>query len=94
MSQVSNYVNVRTEPNTTSDVVGKIYNNCAATILDTVDGEGGKWYRIQSGTVNGYIKAQYFITGAEAEKKGQGGRNYLCESGSYRNSPPEAGAES
>ena len=69
VSQVSNYVNVRTEPNTTSDVVGKIYNNCAATILDTVDGEGGKWYRIQSGTVNGYIKAQYFITGAEAEKK-------------------------
>ena len=42
-------------------LVGKIYNNCAATILDTVDGEGGKWYRIQLSTVNGYIKAQYFI---------------------------------
>ncbi len=68
ISHVSNYVNVRTEPNTTSDIVGKIYNNCAATILSTVDGEGGKWYQIQSGTVNGYIKAEYFITGAEAEK--------------------------
>lgn len=34
-----------------------------------MDGEGGKWYKIQSGSVNGYIKAQYFITGAEAEKK-------------------------
>ena len=69
VSQVSNYVNVRSEANTKSSVVGKIYNNCAATILDTVDGEGGKWYKIQSGSVNGYIKAQYFITGAEAEKK-------------------------
>lgn len=68
ISHVSNYVNVRTEPNTSSGIVGKIYNNCAATILATVDGEGGKWYRIQSGTVNGYIKAEYFITGAEAEK--------------------------
>lgn len=68
ISQVSNYVNVRTGANTTSEVVGKIYNNCAATILSTVDGEGGKWYKIQSGTVSGYIKAEYFITGAEAEK--------------------------
>lgn len=67
VSQVSNYVNVRSEPNTTSTVVGKIYNNCAATILATVDGEGGQWYQIQSGSVTGYIKAEYFVTGSEAE---------------------------
>jgi cell wall-associated NlpC family hydrolase len=67
VSQVSDYVNVRTQPNTDSDIVGKIYNNCAATILETVNGEGGEWYRIQSGTVTGYIKAEYFITGKEAE---------------------------
>ncbi len=68
ISRVNNYVNVRTEANTSSEIVGKIYNNCAATILATVDGEGGKWYQIQSGTVTGYIKAEYFITGAAAEK--------------------------
>ena len=67
ISRVSNYVNVRAQATTGSAVVGKIYNNCAATILSTVDGEGGKWYQIQSGTVTGYIKAQYFITGSEAE---------------------------
>lgn len=67
VSQVSDYVNIRQEPNTSSAIVGKIYNNCAANILETVEGEGGSWYRIQSGTVSGYIKAQYFITGAEAE---------------------------
>ena len=68
ISRVTNYVNVRTEANTTSEIVGKIYNNCAATILATVDGEGGKWYQIKSGTVTGYIKAEYFITGSAAEK--------------------------
>ena len=68
ISRVTNYVNVRAQANTGSEVVGKIYNNCAATILDTVDGEGGKWYHIQSGSVTGYIKAQYFATGEEASK--------------------------
>lgn len=68
ISQVSNYVNVRMEANTSSKVVGKIYNHCAATILASVDGEGGQWYQIQSGNVKGYIKAEYFITGADAEK--------------------------
>lgn len=67
ISRVTDYVNVRTEANTTSEVVGKIYNNCAATILATVEGEGGEWYQIQSGSVKGYIKAEYFITGSEAE---------------------------
>lgn len=68
ISHVSNYVNIRSEANTSSSVVGKIYNNCAATILATVDGEGGTWYQIKSGTVTGYIKSEYFITGADAEK--------------------------
>ena len=82
ISQVNEYVNVRTQPNTTSDVVGKIYNNCAATILSTVDGEGGSWYQIQSGSVKGYIKAQYFITGSQAEAKARSvGREYATISG-------------
>ena len=68
ISHVSNYVNIRSEANTSSSIVGKIYNNCAATILATVDGEGGTWYQIESGSVKGYIKSEYFITGAEAEK--------------------------
>ena len=62
ISQVSNYVNVRTEPNTHSGIVGKIYNNCAAVIQSSVDGEGGTWYQIQSGTVNGYILSLIHIS--------------------------------
>ena len=69
VSKVSGSVNIRTEANTTSSVTGKIYNDCAATILDTVEGEGGKWYKIQSGSVTGYIKSEYFVTGQKAETK-------------------------
>ncbi len=78
VSQVTDYVNIREQATTDSAVLGKIYNNCAATILETVEGEGGKWYRIQSGTVNGYIKAQYFITGDEAVQLAQSiGREFV-----------------
>lgn len=63
------FVNVRSEPNTTSEKLGKLYNDCAATILNTVEGEDGLWYEIQSGSVRGYIKSEYFLTGDEAEAR-------------------------
>lgn len=65
ISQVNDYVNVRSGAGTDYEVVGKIYNNCAATIL----GEENGWYQIQSGNVNGYIASEYFITGDAAEAK-------------------------
>lgn len=71
VSQVTGYVNIREQATTDSTIVGKIYNNCAATIEETVEGEGGSWYKIKSGTVEGYIKAQYFITGEAAEQLAQ-----------------------
>ena len=81
VSQVSDYVNIREQATTNSKIVGQIYNNCAATILETVEGEGGSWYRIQSGSVNGFIKSQYFITGQEAETLAQSiGREFVTVS--------------
>lgn len=62
IAQVDNYVNVRTEPNTESEVVGKLYNNSAATILQTT--EDG-WYEITSGNVTGYVKCEYVVAGDE-----------------------------
>lgn len=67
VAQVENYVNVRMEPNTSSEILGKIYNNCAAVILDEMDCEDGEWYYMTSGNCTGYIKAEFFVTGAEAE---------------------------
>lgn len=69
ISKISGHVNIRSEANTSSQVLGKIYNDSAAAILDTVQGEDGTWYKIQSGSVTGYIKAEYFVTGKAAEQK-------------------------
>ena len=65
IANVTNYVNVRTEPNTDSTVVGKIYDGAVAQILD-VAGEDQDWFRIISGNVEGYIKAEFFIYGDAA----------------------------
>ena len=62
IAQVNNYVNVRAEANTDSEVLGKLYNNSAATVLETT--EDG-WYKITSGSVTGYVKAEYVVTGDE-----------------------------
>lgn len=62
IAQVDNYVNVRSEPNTESEVLGKLYNNSAATIHETT--ENG-WYQITSGKVTGYVKCEYVVAGNE-----------------------------
>lgn len=63
VSRCFDYVNVRSIPSTDGEILGKIYDGCAATILETE----GDWYKIESGSVKGYIKAEYFVTGSEAE---------------------------
>lgn len=62
IAQVNNYVNVRALPNTESEVLGKLYDNSAATVLETT--EDG-WYKIVSGNVEGYVKAEYVVVGDE-----------------------------
>ena len=62
IAQVNNYVRVRAEANTDSEVLGKLYNNSAATILETT--ENG-WYKITSGNVTGYVKCEYVVVGDE-----------------------------
>ena len=62
IAQVNNYVNVRAEANTESEVLGKLYNNSAATVHETT--ENG-WYRITSGSVTGYVKCEYVVVGDE-----------------------------
>lgn len=58
------YVNIRNKPNTDDgEVLGKLFDNSAAEILGEEDG----WYHIRSGSVEGYVKKEYFVTGAEAE---------------------------
>lgn len=65
IANVSRYVNVRKEPNTDSEIVGKIYNGAVAHVLSTA-GEDNDWFQMISGNVEGYIKAEYFFYGEEA----------------------------
>ena len=62
IANVANYVNIRSEANTDSKVLGKLYKNGAATILETQ----GEWLKIKSGNVTGYIMSDYLFTGSEA----------------------------
>lgn len=65
IAQVDHYVNVRREPNTDSEVLGKIYNGAVAQILETA-GEDQDWFHVISGSVDGYIKSEFFLYGDAA----------------------------
>lgn len=65
IADVNKYVNVRKEPNTDSEIVGKIYSGAVAQIL-AVAGDNDDWFQIVSGSVEGYIKSEYFIYGDAA----------------------------
>jgi cell wall-associated NlpC family hydrolase len=65
IANVTNYVNVRSNPNTDSEIVGKIYNGAVAQVLSTA-GDNNDWFQIVSGNVEGYIKAEFFIYGEDA----------------------------
>ena len=62
VANVDTYLNVRKEPNEGSNLAGKMPQSAGCEILETLDG----WYKIQSGEVSGYVKAEYLLTGDEA----------------------------
>lgn len=62
IAQVNDYVNVRSMPSEEGEILGKLYNNSVGTF----QGEENGWYQITSGTVTGYVKAEYCVTGEEA----------------------------
>ena len=62
IAQVDNYVNVRAEADLESEVLGKLYDDSAAKVLETT--ENG-WYKITSGSVTGYVKCEYVVVDNE-----------------------------
>jgi cell wall-associated NlpC family hydrolase len=61
---VDDYVNIRQKPDEESEILGKLFKNSAATVLE----EDDVWCKVKSGTVTGYIKLDFLATGKEAEK--------------------------
>lgn len=62
IAKVNSYVNVRSDADTESEVVGKLYDKSVGTFISEKNG----WYEINSGNVTGYVKAEYCVTGKEA----------------------------
>ncbi|SEA02744.1 Cell wall-associated hydrolase, NlpC family [Pseudobutyrivibrio sp. ACV-2] len=65
IAQVDNYVYIRSEASADSEYVGKLYNNSAATVSETVDAADGTWLKITSGDVTGYVKSEYVVQNDE-----------------------------
>lgn len=61
----SGYINIRSEANTESEIVGKIETNAVCEVVSTE----ADWFEIQSGDVTGYISGEYLLTGITANEK-------------------------
>ena len=62
IAQVTNYVNVRSTPSEDGEIVGKLYDKSVGTFISEKDG----WYEINSGSVTGYVKGEFCVTGEDA----------------------------
>ncbi|MBQ0042412.1 MAG: SH3 domain-containing protein, partial [Lachnospiraceae bacterium] len=63
IARVDSYVNVREGPSTDSAKLGKLYNNSVGELIRRT----GDWLYISSGTVVGYVKAEYVVYGENAK---------------------------
>lgn len=64
IAQVGDYLNVREDGAEDAKVIGKMKNNAGCEIVD----KKGDWYKIESGKVKGYVKADYIVTGDKARE--------------------------
>ncbi|MFI3201275.1 MAG: SH3 domain-containing C40 family peptidase [Eubacteriales bacterium] len=64
IADVNGYVNIRNSPDAEEgEIVGKLYDDSVGELIEvTEDG----WYLMKSGTVTGYVKAEYVVTGEDA----------------------------
>lgn len=65
VANVTNYLNVRETPDLEGTLLGKLPMNAGCEILETLDG----WYKVRSGNVEGYVSAEYLLTGADANAR-------------------------
>ncbi|MBE5891880.1 MAG: hypothetical protein E7286_00730 [Lachnospiraceae bacterium] len=62
IAQVNDYINIRSLPGEDGEVLGKLYDDSVGTYISEENG----WYQIKSGSVTGFVKAEYCVTGEEA----------------------------
>lgn len=60
-----NYLHIRTAPSLDGQIVGILFNMSGVDLLDA--SEDGQWYHIISNGIEGYINAEFVVTGEEAK---------------------------
>ena len=92
MTNVSNTLNVRKEPDEEAEKIGYLYADCGGTILERKDG----WTKLESGGLIGWAKDEYLLFDEEAVQEArQVGRTMATVTGDtlrIRKEPdPDAG---
>lgn len=67
LANVDNYLNVRKKPDESAELVGKMPAGAGCEVYEKED----DWYHIKSGKVEGYVSADYLLTGDKAKKKAE-----------------------
>lgn len=64
IADVNDYVNIRSIPGEDGEIIGKLYDNSVGNFLEEENG----WYKIESGSCIGYVKAEFCVTGEAANE--------------------------
>ncbi len=82
VAKVNDYLNIRKDPSENGELVGKLPKNGGADVLSEENG----WYKIKSGKVTGYVRADYMVTGEEARNLAdkEATNMAVCNSGGLR----------
>ena len=57
LAYANDYENLYESPDTNSAVLGKLYKNSVAKVLETTTVNNDKWYKVSSGSLTAYIRA-------------------------------------
>lgn len=65
VANVTNYLNVREEPNLDGKILGKLPMNAGCEIIEETNG----WYKVKSGELEGYVSGEFLLTGEAANQR-------------------------
>lgn len=65
IAKVDNYLNIRKKKSEDSKIIGKLPRNAGCDVIKSYK---SGWAKIKSGDVEGFVKAEYLVTGEEAEE--------------------------
>ena len=67
LANVEDYVTVRSEPDSESEAIGRMFKGDGGDIVEQTEG----WTKISSGNVEGYVSNEYLLFGSDAYNQAQ-----------------------